>query len=299
MPELAFSIIIPTRDRPDCVACCLQAVAALHPPPGGFEVIVVDDGSLVPLDGIAAPFQQSLSLTVIRQPGAGPGAARNAGARQARGRWLAFTDDDCVPHPDWLAQLLPVLHSNPTALVGGRTVNGLTGNRYSRASQQLISYLYDYYQARHGQPRFLASCNLAVASEGFTKSGGFDTRYMRASAEDRDLSDRWHATGLPLIYHPGAVVTHRHQLDLRSFLRQHFNYGCGAWHFRLARAARHGGRVRIEPAHFYAGLLAYPFRIRDSMYPLSDSVLLALSQAANFAGFLAARLRLDRPSSGH
>lgn len=100
-----FSIVIPTYNRPERLAKCLGAIAKLDYPRDRFEVIVVDDGSDTPLDLIVRPFQEQLSLTLIRQPNGGPAKARNTGVANAKGQFLTFTDDDCTPDSNWLTAL--------------------------------------------------------------------------------------------------------------------------------------------------------------------------------------------------
>jgi glycosyltransferase involved in cell wall biosynthesis len=120
-----FSVIIPTYNRPRHVRGCLRALTQQNYPRQQFEVIVVDDGSLEPLERAVDPYRERLTVTLLRQRNAGPGAARNTGASVARGQYLAFTDDDCRPPSDWLRQ---PRHSpfgrTPPAPIGGRTVAG-------------------------------------------------------------------------------------------------------------------------------------------------------------------------------
>ena len=71
-------------------------------PQDRFEVIVVDDGSEPPMDSVVSFFRDRLELVLLSQANSGPAAARNTGAAQAKGKFLAFTDDDCTPAPDWL-----------------------------------------------------------------------------------------------------------------------------------------------------------------------------------------------------
>ena len=97
-----ISIIVPTRNRPEKIVTCLQALSAQTYPHDRFEVIVVDDGSDVPLAPAITPFRASLPLRFVEQKRAGPACARNNGARHAAGRLLAFTDDDCEPGAGWL-----------------------------------------------------------------------------------------------------------------------------------------------------------------------------------------------------
>ena len=287
---LFFSVVVPTRARPAQLAACLDALARQDYPREGFEVVVVDDGGPTP-GGVLERFAGRLDVALVTRPHAGPAAARNAGARRARAPFLAFTDDDCAPDPGWLKALAAQLTETPDRLVGGRTVNALPRNLFSAASQSLTDYLYEYFDAARGRAAFFASNNLALAAEGFRAVGGFDESFPLAAGEDRELCDRWRARGRGLTYAPEAVVRHAHALTLGSFCRQHFNYGRSAVHFRRARASRGGGGVRVEPAAFYAGMLRHPFarapRARASLL----SALLAVSQAANAAGFFRERLR--------
>ncbi len=110
-----FSIIVPAHNRPDKLAKCLNALTSLSYPSDCFEVIVVDDGSTLPLEPVVAPFAVSSNIILLRQPNAGPATARNFGATKAKGTFLAFTDDDCAPSPDWLnvlANQFAKTHSN-------------------------------------------------------------------------------------------------------------------------------------------------------------------------------------------
>jgi len=289
-----FSIIIATRDRPAQLGECLQALSRIEYPRERLEVIVVDDGSATPLDTVVQGWPGQSELVLLAQSGAGPAAARNRGLAQARGEYVAFTDDDCRPAPDWLARLAAGLEHAPGRAIGGRTVNAMPANPYSEASQMLISYLYHYYNRDPEDVRFLTTNNLALPAALLRDLGGLDATYTRAAAEDRELCDRWLQRGLRLTYAPDAVVYHAHWLTLRTFWQQHVTYGRGAFRYRLARAARRRGPVRVEPLPFYTNLLAYPFVRHRGRRAWVLATLLALSQVANAAGFVAEWLRHTR-----
>lgn len=287
LPE--FSIVIPSRDRPLQLARCLEAIARLETSRDEFEVIVVDDGSREPYQGILARHAGQLPVRLLRRHGDGPGQARNAGAAVAQGRFVVLTDDDCAPAPDWLTRLGEALRRHPAAIAGGRTVNSLTGNVYAEASQTLLAYLYDYYHADENPMRFFASCNFALSAELFRQSGGFCPRFKLAGGEDRDFCDRWITAGRPTVYVPDAVVHHAHALSLAGFLRQHYTYGRGAWHYHQARAERGREPVPVEPLTFLTGMLRYPFQQKDLRRPLAVSVLIALSVVMNAFGYFRER----------
>lgn len=297
MSSPLFSIVIPTYNRPQQLARCLAALVKMTPPPatgdlafaGGYQIVVVDDGSDVRLDNIVADFETDADVLLIRQENAGPAAARNAGAQQASGQYIAFTDDDCMPATDWLQQFATALDANPDAMVGGRTLNALPANIYSSASQALIDYLYRYYSSAT-QGIFFASNNIAMARSHFLSIGGFDVSFPLAAAEDRNLCDCWQQAGYPMKYVPAATIEHAHALSLKSFWKQHFGYGRGAFCFRKVRANRTDESIKVEPLKFYTDLLLYPLQKKDVPSALSVSGLFFLSQVATTTGFFWERL---------
>lgn len=293
-----FTIVIPSRDRPAQLARCLSSIARLDYPRELLSMFVVDDGSEPSIEPVVRPFLATLPLQLIVQQNAGPAAARNRGAAAAQSRFIAFTDDDCRPASDWLLLLARRLMQFPERAMGGRTLNGLPSDRCSTASQLLISFLYSYYNPHPEDARFLTTNNLVVPRDRFEELGGFDTRFLRAAAEDRELCDRWLQRGWKLTYVPEAVVYHEHQMTLRSFWRQHWTYGRGAWRYRLSRAERERGPVRVEPLRFYTRLLASPFGEGYRVpVALELAVLLFASQVANAGGFFTEWVLCGRRSS--
>ena len=286
-----FSIIIPTYNRPDQLTACLQALTLLDYPPTRFEVIIVDDGSPVSLEPVVNELAENINIKLIRQTNAGPATARNFGATQARGELLVFTDDDCLPATDWLRAFAQQVIAHPNSLIGGHTINALPNTRFSTASQTLVSYLYDYYGANNKESSFFTSNNLAVLRTEFQALGGFDTNFPLAAGEDRDFCIRWSEAGKQMVYAPRALVYHTHAMTLRSFWRQHFNYGRGAFNFHRQRAHRNREPIRIESIGFYLNLLLYPFSKMNATQASSITGLLFLSQVANAAGFFRERIR--------
>jgi glycosyltransferase involved in cell wall biosynthesis len=133
--SLFFSIIMPTYERPKQIGRCLQALMQLDYPRDRFEAIVVDDGTKTPLDNVLSTFVGQLNLLLLGQKNAALAAARNTGARHAKGDVLVFIDDDWAPVPDYLTRLARRFAVTPHCAIGGRTINALTSNLYATASQ--------------------------------------------------------------------------------------------------------------------------------------------------------------------
>ena len=259
-------------------------MAAQDFPYTNIEVIVVDDGSVPAMTGAdITPWREPLAVTVVRQPPSGAAAARNRGARLARGTWLAFTDDDCRPASTWLTTLAAAAGVHPAYALGGRTINALPDNHYATASQLVVDHLLPANDTGPNKARFLASNNLAVPASPFRHMGGFDATFGAAGGEDRAFCDDWRASGYDLTYLPAAIVWHAHTLNLRTFWRQHVAYGRGAFHYHTRSAATQ----HLEPARFYVRLLTSPFT-QHLPHPAALTGLLLLAQAATAAGFVQA-----------
>lgn len=247
-----------------------------------------DDGSPEPVAPIVDRFRARVEVRCVRSAQAGPARARNAGAAAARGRTLAFTDDDCLPDPRWVRALLARAEAHPDAMIAGAVVNALPENPYSSATQHISTYVADVYRRRPaGSDAFYTTSNLALPRARFEAIGGFSADFGLAAGEDYDLCHRFQHAGGAIVYAAEAVVEHQHHLGLRSFVRQHMTYGRGLLQFRLQRGRRSRSAPSAEPLGFYLGLLRYPFRVERGARAWGQLGLVALAQAATAAGGLA------------
>src|SRR5579885_1919520 len=113
---MRLSVVVPTYRRPELLARCLGALAAQTLPPSDYEIVAADDAASDATRGQVEAFAAAVPVAVRYVPvtGAhGPAAARNAGWRAARGAVIAFTDDDTVPAPGWLAAGLAPFDRDP------------------------------------------------------------------------------------------------------------------------------------------------------------------------------------------
>ena len=290
--HIRFSVIIPTYRRNDSLRECLRGLARLDFPVSSFEVIVVDDGSDAPPTDEVREFEGTIAVClVVLTPNAGPARARNAGAAKASGEYLVFLDDDCVPTNNWLRQLDARLGDFPDALVGGALRNGAPENVCAEASQQLVDYLYRYYNADIDRAAWFMSANILCPRDKFLAIGGFGTGFPLAAAEDRDFCDRWQEAGFQLVMAPEAIVSHVRPMSLARYWRQHHTYGRGAHHLHQARDARNVALPSREPLNFYVGLILSPFTSGAGWRAPLLSALLILSQFGYAIGYYPERRR--------
>ena len=203
MSELLVSVVVPTHDRPQRLVRLLDGLRGQSLARERFEVIVVDDGS-GPATGETLEGERrrgGLGLRVVRHDGArGPGAARNRGWRLARAPLVAFTDDDCVPAPNWLAAALQAAAS-PGAIVQGRTEPdpGELGHKLLLARTVRVATLGPQYE----------TCNIFYPRVVLESLGGFDEGFgLRPGGEDTDLAWRALEHGCAATFAPAAVVFH-------------------------------------------------------------------------------------------
>jgi glycosyltransferase involved in cell wall biosynthesis len=263
----AISIVIPTHNRVECLGRCLARLADQQTRES-MEIIVVDDGS-DPADDIAelvARVPEAMLIRLDRKQG--PAAARNAGARAARGSVVCFTDDDCEPDAHW-AQTLADAVRRGADVAAGATREGADGNWFARALHVQVEYFAD----ESGIP-FAASNNIAAQSD-LLREVPFDTRYPGA-AEDRDWCARLAKHGFRIEHEPAAGIYHNQQLTLAGYLRKQARYGGGSWRYH-----RRASRRPFERPTFYFTLLRRGFGESPAI-----GVLVAVGQAALAVGYL-------------
>src|SRR5215204_5986907 len=285
-----ISVIVPTRDRPQALARCLEALAD-QTVADTLEVIVVDDRSIAARD-VRETVNFHRHARLVRGAGAGPAAARNAGAQRARGAALCFTDDDCVPDEAWAERLAEALDRGADA-AAGTTLSG--GGALAEASE-LVARAPAAAAGHDGSLQFAPSNNLACKRTVF-ETIQFDESYPTAAGEDREWCARLNAAGYVLRLEENARVVHYQDLTAGTFIRQQFRYGEGAYRFRRGSDERRP----LEPRSFYTTLLRRAF---DEGFRVG--LLVSVAQLATTAGFALAwarasldpaRLRRRRPPS--
>jgi glycosyltransferase involved in cell wall biosynthesis len=195
LPEI--SVIIPAHNAAGTLSRTLEALAAQEGAPE-FEVVVVDDGSN---DGTAELAERAAVVgRVVRQAGAGPARARNAGAAAATGRVLAFTDADCYPTRRWLAEIV-------SALDGAELVQGAV---LPEPGVEIGPFDRTIWVTRpHG---LFETANLTVRRELFDRLGGFESWLVPRDGKElgEDVWFGWRATraGARIRFAAEALVHH-------------------------------------------------------------------------------------------
>lgn len=213
------SVIIPARNAADTLGACLDALAFQGVPGKDAELLVVDDGSA---DGTRC-LARRLGARVLDGMDRGPAAARNRGARLARGRVLLFLDADTAPCPGWLDEMLAPFQDPEVVGVKGRYYS-TQRSLAARFAQLEFEEKYARLE-RARQIDFLDTGTAAYRRDVLLAAGGFDEQFPAQSAEDVELAFRLAAQGARLVFNPRAGVLHRHAESLRSYLAKKVRYG--------------------------------------------------------------------------
>jgi len=212
---LRASVIVPAYNAAETLPATLAALAR-QTLPGEFEVIVVDDGSR----DATAKIAENAGALVARQENRGPGAARNAGARLARGEILLFTDADCEPEPDWLERMLAPF-ADPLLVGAQGTYRTRQRSLAARFTQLEFEDRYRI-QKKAGCISLAATYAAAYRRDVFLAHGGFDERFIAANNEDTEFSYRLAERGCDMVLAVDATVYHRHPETFGRYLRIKF-----------------------------------------------------------------------------
>lgn len=211
------TVIVPNYNHASSLPLCLAAIARQTYTP--LEVVVVDDRSTDDSVAIA----RAHGATVISTPvNGGAAAARNLGARHARGEILFFVDSDGALAPDAVANAVAMLQADPGlgAVCGIEDPDPLVRDS---AVEDYRALQHHYWSiASEGEVSFLFSAMFAIRAEVFAEIGPFDPRLRHTEEVDygHRLTARYRMRSTSRI---GGRLDHDD--TLRPLLRKLFHRG--------------------------------------------------------------------------
>jgi glycosyltransferase involved in cell wall biosynthesis len=284
--KVLASVVVPTYRRPDLLDRCLASLTAQTFDPIGYEIIVADDAddpaTLAQVARWCARTANGPRITYVPVRGMhGPAGARNAGWGVAKGEIVAFTDDDTLPCPDWLAQGTAAFDTpvgTPVAAAAGRVHVPLQSDRPSD---------YELDTSRLAASEFVTA-NCFVRRDVLCAIGGFDTRFTAPWREDSDLHFALIEAQGRIVRASGAVVVHpvrpaKFGESLRQQRKILFDALLYKKHRRLYRQ-----RIRATPRwDYYAIVVALGLAIAAPLFASTDAAWAAwavwLTLTARFA----------------
>lgn len=229
------SVIIPTYRDWDRLAVCLDALRRQTLPQDHFEILVANNDPDRPVpDALRLP--DNATLLTVAQPGSY--AARNAAVQVAKGEIFAFTDSDCVPEPQWLAQALGLFDADPeVSRIAGDIRHFVTGGRWTAAA--LFDRTFHLQQKRHFADGQAATANAFAYRKVFDAVGSFDPKLLTGG--DLEWSRRARDAGFKIAFCADAVVKHPARDDFHQVLRKSRRLAGGT----IARKRKRGDRIIV------------------------------------------------------
>jgi glycosyltransferase involved in cell wall biosynthesis len=220
---MEISVVIPTLNRIKDIRECLAALEKQDLPKERFEIIIVDNGST---DGTKEFLKEQERLGKIRfleEKKKGAGVARNLAVKTSKSEFIAFTDDDCIPEPDWLSELLNAFPEEKKWVgVGGPVLTIYKKNAISRYCEHCRVWKEVSFG---GKSLHITTMNSLYRRSALLDVGIFDVRIWWV--EDIHLSQKMTKKGYYLKNIDKGVVSHKDPQDLGTLYRKGWVTGAG------------------------------------------------------------------------
>jgi len=240
-PEPLISVVLCTHNRADLLDLALKSLLDQKFPRRDFEVLIIDNASTDHTPQIVAQYDSANIMHYIYEPKIGLCNARNTGWQAARGRFIAYLDDDGLAEPGWLAAIQTAFASHPSGV-------GVLGGRVQpiweqpRPSWLADAIAYSLTIVDWGdEPKFindlscewLVGANMVIPKQVLAEMGGFHPRLGRVGGslvggEDVFLQKQALSRGYRCLYWPEAAIQHlvpAARLNPEWFLRRYYWQG--------------------------------------------------------------------------
>ena len=272
------SVVLPVLNKERQIEHLLNQLRRQVPPPGGFEVIVVDGGSTDRTRDVVRSLAKQWNLVrLLENPRKLSSAGRNLGFQSASGKYVLFIDGHCsIPREDYLKRMVEIFELSraeclcrPQPLK--RLAKGAWGKAIASARHSHLGHYpgSDIYARSTGysDPR---SAGAAYVREVLEELGGYDERFD--ACEDVEFNHRVAKAGLRSYCHPDLTIHYWPRTSLVGLFRQMARYG--------------RGRARLMARH--PSTAPWPLLVPTGVIPICVGLGLAVGgkEVSYVAGFL-------------
>lgn len=230
-----ISLVICTRNRANHLSETLRSLTKMQVG-SNWELIIVNNGSTDNTAEILNKYQSEIShpFEIVNESTPGVGRARNAGWRIARGRFIAFIDDDCYPAQDYLPSMLKCFESEEIGFVGGRVL--LHDPTDFPITIQTLERTVELFPGGFVPAGLIHGANFAFRRSALEQVCGFDERMGKGTpfaCEDVEILPRILVKGYKGVYNPRPLIYHHHRrktLVEASQLMKIYDYARGAYY---------------------------------------------------------------------
>lgn len=267
------TVVIATRDRAESLRRCLESL--LTQSYADMDIVVVDNApsSSETFDLIETVYAGRAPITYVLEERPGLARAHNAGVAAAKGEVIAFTDDDVIVDPAWVAAIAAnfALSDRIGCVTGlilpaeletraqywterhGGFGKGLARRVFDPARPEAEGPLFPYAAGAFG-----SGANMAFRRETLARMGGFDATLgagtLARGGDDLDGFFAALSAGYQIAYEPGAIVWHHHRRSEEGMRRQAYGYGVGLGAYLTKLIVEEPARIGIFLRRFPAAL---------------------------------------------
>ena len=268
-----ISVVLATRNKNEAIEPCLHSLLAQSY--RRFEIIVVDNAPSSPVlyEFIQKNYGHEKRIRYIREDRPGLAVAHNRGLLEAKGEFIAITDDDVEVDERWLCKIRDAFAlSDKVACVTGlilplelETPAQAWLEQYGGFNRGFDKKLYDLHENHPGDPlfpftagRFGSGANMSFRKEVLLELGGFDPSLGAGSpgVGGDDLASFFEvvSAGHTLVYEPAAIIYHQHRRDYEALRKQVYNYGIGLTAYLTKTILDKPSRALFLARQFFRGL---------------------------------------------
>lgn len=271
---MKFSIIVPTYNREKLLIKCLDSLIKQRFPKKSYEIIVVNDGSTDNTEHVIKTLKKENSnIKYFTINHSGQGAARNIGLREAKGRFIAFTDDDCVVEKNWLKKIENRFEKTDADAVGGSIINPT--NKYVAWAQYILNFSSWFPERKKGYVKDIPTANISYKKASI-KNHLFPEYLGMGVYEDSVYNFKLHKDGKKILFCPEMKAKH-HTWDEKYELKKFFN---------IQKKAAIGFTLGGYKVHGIVGEVLYKFKFLNLITPRLIMVFLRCLRYGYLTKFL-------------
>lgn len=265
------SVVVCTYNRSKLLESCLNSLASQDFLPDEYEIIVIDNNSTDNTKHVVNQVKKDSPTEIhyIIEKRQGLSYARNTGVKEARGKIVAFIDDDAIADRSWLNEIVSTFEKiNPVpGCVGGKVMPIWIADRPKWLPESLLTYLG---VLNHGdspkwteENEYVWGVNMAFLRSSLEKVGLFDPSLGRkgkslVSNEEIFLFFKLRESGENIYYQPKAIVHHlvpQERLKRTWFLRRVFAQGISDYRSDMLKSRGGNQIIFVNPLRLIVELL--------------------------------------------
>ena len=213
-----YTAIIPAFNAEKTILGLVFSLNKLKRPP--LEIIVVDDASTDRTNDLLKNIEEVKLLKLKKN--AGPGYARNKGAKEAKTKWLLFIDSDCRLPSNVIDFAFPNIEEKRLNIVGIMGVFDIKEENNNLITGYKNMQRYFEINSMKNPPELLSSSCFTIQKNVFFECGGFNEKFGKTPTEDNEFYFRLLKKNFFIKYNTSFCFLHNKKMSLKTLIYDDF-----------------------------------------------------------------------------